>query len=58
MRAKEQLYRVTLSYAVFGVIVVDGQVVHTAPIGKWMLKKSIGEIRKWVKSKKGSVRKI
>lgn len=49
----ETLYRVTLSYACFGVIGKGGIVIEAAPIARWMEGKSIEAARSWVKSKHG-----
>lgn len=57
MRIDGKLYRVTLPYAVFGIIVNDQNIVMmTAPIGKWMRGKHlIRDIAPWIISKRGSV---
>lgn len=52
----EKLYQITLPYACFGIIVFESIIEETAPIGRWMLGKRIGAVRKWVKFKKGSIR--
>jgi hypothetical protein len=49
------LRRVVLSYAVFGIIVRNGFVVETAPIGRWMIGKPINAIRAWIIGKRGTL---
>lgn len=51
-----RLWQVRLSYAVFGVITdALGVVVEAAPVGRWMVGKSIDVVRRWVASKRGDV---
>jgi hypothetical protein len=49
------LYQVDIGYACFGVEVQDGKCINVAPIGKWMMGKSLDEITKWVINKKGKM---
>ena len=51
------LYRVELPYATFGIIVANHKVVDSAPIGKWMIGKKIGNVKLWVNRKQGKVYK-
>lgn len=54
-----QLYRIDLPYACFGVVVDDNaQVVDAAPIGRWMVGKSLEYIRLWVKRKGGTLAEV
>ena len=55
LRGEIMLYRICLSYACFGVIVREGYVTETAPIGKWMLGKHIDKVTDWVLGKGGSI---
>lgn len=51
-----RLYRIVLPYACFGVDVDDnGQVVDAAPIGRWMIGKSLELITRWVRGKHGTI---
>lgn len=47
------LYRITLPYAVFGIIVSNSTVIQAAPIGRWMIGKGIMGIQRWVLGKRG-----
>lgn len=52
------LYWIDLRYAVFGIEILKGKVVKTAPIGRWMIGKDISFIKKWVLKKNGIVNKL
>lgn len=52
------LYRITLSYACFGIETNNKIVIFTAPIGKWMIGKNIEFIKNWVKRKKGKIEQL
>lgn len=54
-RSSSNLFRIQLSYATFGVIDQEGVITETAPIGSWMVGKSVAEIQQWVTSKKGTM---
>lgn len=45
------LYRVEMRYGTFGIIVTDGIVVQAAPIGNWMIGKTLTHVREWVERK-------
>jgi hypothetical protein len=49
------LYRIVLSYAVFGIVVMDNKVTNSAPIGCWMVGKTLDSIRSWVVRKGGTI---
>jgi len=49
------MYRIVLSYAVFGIEEQGGKVVEAAPIGAWMVGKSLEFVREWVKGKRGTI---
>jgi len=49
------LWRIVLPYAVFGVIVKNDIVVDSAPIGKWMIGKTLNFIQLWVANKNGTI---
>jgi len=51
-------YRVTLSYACFGIEVERGYVTSSAPIGRWMIGKSLHYVIHWVHKKKGRIEGI
>ena len=52
----ETSYWVSLSYATFGIITDENNIViKTAPIGSWMLKKDINQIINWVEKKQGKI---
>ena len=49
-----KLYRICLSYACYGILVDDKNIIReTAPIASWAKGKSINHFNKWVKSKGG-----
>lgn len=52
------LYQVKLPYAVFGIVLTDGVVSEAAPIGKWMVGKSLNFIKAWVLQRKGTVEPV
>lgn len=52
------LYLVTLSYACFGIVVLDGYIATSAPIGKWMVGKTLAEVESWISKKKGTIEYI
>jgi hypothetical protein len=51
-------YRIVLSYAVFSIIAKNNIVVDAAPIGRWMISKTIDDITTWVRKKSGSIEKL
>lgn len=51
------LWIVTLSYATYGLVVIDNKVVDAPPIARWMIGKDIGQCAAWVRSKGGTTRK-
>jgi hypothetical protein len=51
----ERLYIINLSYANYSIIAVNNIITEAPPIVKWMVGKSIDEVEKWVKSKKGTM---
>ena len=55
MRTK--LLRINLSYATFGILVdcSSNVVIDSAPIGKWMINKTLCDIERWVYSKNGVI---
>lgn len=46
---------VDLPYACFHIEVKDNVVVKAAPIGAWMVGKTVEEIARWVATKKGTI---
>jgi hypothetical protein len=50
---QDKLYQITLDYACFGILVCDDYVIAAAPIGKWMIGKTIYQIESWVNNKNG-----
>jgi hypothetical protein len=45
------LYSVDTGYACGGIVVEDGVVKEAAPIFKWMIGKTFGEVKAWKKIK-------
>lgn len=58
MNKDTRLYRVVLSYAVFGVITEKGTITQTAPIAKWAIGKDIVTYFSWVARKGGEIKEI
>jgi hypothetical protein len=53
-----ELYQVELSYACYGIVVVDGVVTEAPPIARWMIGKTVQKILWWVLGKIGSMKVI
>ncbi len=51
-------YQVTLPYACFGIEVRGSMVVSAAPIGSWMVGKSIVFVGEWIAKKYGALKQI
>ena len=51
-------YQVTLPYACFGIEVSGGVVVGAAPVGKWMVGKSIVFVGEWIARKHGVLQRV
>lgn len=51
----DKWYWISLHYATFGLMTRNGTVVKTAPIGKWMIGKSIDSVHSWVSGKRGKI---
>jgi len=49
------LWRIVLPYAVFGVIVKNNIIVDSAPIGKWMIGRTLDFIQSWIANKNGTM---
>lgn len=47
-----------IGYATFGIISKDSIVIDTAPIAKWMIGKTLIQIKPWLLSKKAKVIEI
>jgi len=51
-----ELYQVTLPYACFGILIDSSNIIrNSAPIGKWMIGKSLDYIESWVRRKNGTI---
>jgi hypothetical protein len=55
-----QLWQITLPYGVFAIRVdpVSKQVGDTAPMGAWMRGKPFEQVERWVRKKRGSLRRV
>jgi hypothetical protein len=51
----KELYKVTVPYASYGIVVRDETVIEAAPIARWMVGKSLKRIIEWVRGKHGTV---
>ena len=60
MTLEDRLYRVDLSYACFGIVVGDDNVVTSAaPIGCWMVGKNlVREVVPWVVRRNGKIEQL
>ncbi len=54
----EEVYRVILDYAYYGITVVNGIVKHAPPIASWSVGKHISEFINLVEIKGGIVEKL
>lgn len=54
----ETLWQIDVGYACAGIVTWGDVVKVAAPIFKWMIGKSILEIERWVKGKRGTLRKV
>jgi hypothetical protein len=54
----ERLFQINIGYACFGIISENDKIIQTAPIGRWMIGKSLQEIKPYLKSKKAKVIEI
>ena len=52
------LCQVKLPYAVFGMVATNGIVSEAAPIGKWMVGKSLDYVSAWVSQRNGTIEPI
>lgn len=52
------MYQVTLPYACFGIEVRGPEVVSAAPIGRWMIGKSLVVVGEWIAKKHGTLRQL
>ncbi len=52
------LYQVMLPYACFGIEVKGQTVVSAAPVGRWMVGKSIVVVGEWVAKKHGMLKRV
>jgi len=50
-----ELYYISLSFAVFGILVEDDIVVDSAPIGRWMVGRNIKVVMKYVEKHNGKI---
>lgn len=51
-------FYISLSYATFGIILKNGMIEDAAPIGAWMIGRSIHSIKFWCFNKKAKVKEI
>lgn len=54
----ERWFQIDLGYACFGMQSINGTVTETAPIGKWMVGKTLQEIKPWLLKKNAIVIEI
>jgi len=50
-----ELYYISLPFATFGILVKNGFVVDSAPIGRWMVGKNIRIVMKYVEKYNGEI---
>ena len=51
-------YQVTLSYAVFNILVKGSKIVYAPPIGDWMIGKSFMYVCEWIAKKHGTLKRM
>ncbi len=51
-------YQVMLPYACFGVEVAGDKIVLAAPIGRWMVGKSLVVVGEWIARKHGTLKQM
>ena len=51
-------FYISLSYATFAIISEKDLIIETAPIAKWMMGKTLKEIKPWLIRKKARVEEI
>lgn len=51
----ERLFWCNIDYATFGIISTNNIITGVAPIAKWMLGKSLQEIKPWLLKKKAKI---
>lgn len=52
------LYQVTLPGRCFGLVARGTRIVEVAPVGRWMLGRSLVSVCEWVARHRGSVRRV
>lgn len=53
-----ELYQITLPYTCFGIEVRGHTIMDAAPIGRWMVGKSLVVVGEWVARKHGVLRRV
>jgi len=54
----DQLYRIVLSYACFGIVVRNGTIIAAAPIAKWSVGKKLNTMVQYVRRKNGQIHTV
>jgi len=52
------LWRVILPYACFGLISRSARVIDAPPIARWMVGRSMGSVRVWIRGKGGEMERV
>jgi hypothetical protein len=53
-----RLFWIDIHYACFGVVSIDNVVSEAPPIARWMIGKSLAEIKPWLLQRKAKVIEI
>jgi len=51
-------YRITLSYACYGIAVEDGVIKKAAPVARWSIGKRLEYFERWIRRKGGTIEEL
>ncbi len=55
IKKNERLLKIELPYACYGIIVVEGTIIDSAPIARWAIGKDLEYFIRWVEKKGGTI---
>jgi len=55
LKQGETIYQVQLPYATCGIIANGNKITEAAPLVRWMIGKTVAEVRAWVERKGGKL---
>jgi len=50
-----RLFHIDIHYACFGIIALNGIIMGSAPIARWMVGKSLKEVKPWLLQRKALI---